>query len=171
MAVETVLEAQKINYHSIELGIVVLTDILTSSQQEKLNKELNHYQLELMTDRNKILVERVKTEILNLLQSSYNMPLKLSAFLSMMLGYNYTYLANVFAEQEEMTLEKYFIMQRVERVKELIVYEDLSLSQITKQLHYSSISHLSVQFKKVTGFTLTDFKKRCQFEDFIWRSC
>ena len=122
-----------------------------------------------MEDHNKILAERIKAEIIGLLQSPKIFKLKLSVHLSQSLGYNYTYLSNSFSEQEGMTLEKCFISQRIERAKELMVYEDLSLTQITDELAYSSVSHICVQFKKVTGLTPVEFKKRSRSDNFVWR--
>lgn len=169
MAVEEVLNAAQIAYSSVELGRAKLTLPLTDTQRKAVIKGLAHYGLELLEDRNKILVERIKTEINNLLNASHQLQLKLSVHLSQMLDYNYTYLANVFSEVEGMTLEKYFIRQRIERAKELMVYEELSLGQIADALSYSSVSHLCLQFKKVAGLTPAEFKRRCQSDDFIWR--
>jgi AraC-like DNA-binding protein len=169
MAVEAVLKANNIAYNSVELGRADLADELTPAQRAKVAEGLLHYQLELMEDPGRILVERIKTEIITLLQSRQPMQLKLSVHLSKVLNYNYTYLANTFSEQEGMTLERFFISQRVERVKELIVYEYFPLVQIAEELGYSSVSHLSQQFKKVTGITPAEFRKRCQSDKFIWR--
>lgn len=169
MAVEAVLRENGVEYHAVELGRARLQAPLTAIQKAGVTKGLAHYKLELMEDKSKILVEGIKTEIINLLQSPHTLQLKLSAHLSRALGYNYTYLANTFSEQEGMTLERYFISQRIERVKELMVYEDLSLTQISYELAYSSVSHLCLQFKKVTGLTPAEFKKRCRSGDFVWR--
>jgi AraC-like DNA-binding protein len=139
MAVEEVLKANAISYHSVELGVAKLSAPLTAVQKETVSKGLAHYHLSLMEGRNKILVERIKKEITGILHAEEPLRFKLSAHLSQALDYNYTYLANMFSEEEGITLERYFIQQRVERVKELIVYEDLSLAQITDQLNYSSV--------------------------------
>lgn len=169
MAVEKVLNDNAISFHAVELGIAKLCAPVTAAQKEKVSKGLAYYHLSLMEDRNKILVERIKTEIIRILHTEEPLRYKLSAHLSQILDYNYTYLANTFSEVEGITLEKYFIQQRVERVKELIVYEDLSLAQITDQLNYSSVSHFCLQFKKVTGLTPAEFKKHCGSDDFVWR--
>lgn len=170
MAVQAVLEAAGIPYLSIELGKIKLPDVLSPSQKTTLSKGLKHYQLELMENKVKIFVERIKTEINNLLHSPNSRQLKLSVHLSMALGYNYTYLSNTFSESEGITLERYFITQRVERVKELVVYEDLSLTRIADKLSYSSVSHLCLQFKKVAGITPAEFKRRCQSGNYVWRA-
>jgi AraC-like DNA-binding protein len=169
MAVQAVLEEAGIPYLSIELGWAKLKDILTPEQKTKLKTGLGRYELEMMEDRREILIERIKTEIIRILHSPDPLQFKLSAYLSQVLHYNYTYLANSFSEQEGITLERYFIAQRIERVKELIVYEDMSLNQITDELAYSSVSHLCLQFKKVSGLTPAEFRKASLAENFIWR--
>lgn len=169
MAVEAVLNANNIRFHSVELGRAKLVKELTLSEKAKIVEGLRHYELELMEARSKILVERIKTEIISLLHASEPMQFKLSAHLSKVLDHNYTYLANTFSELESMTLERYFITQRVERVKELIVYEDLLLTQITDELAYSSVSHLCQQFKKVTGITPAEFRRLCRSDKYVWR--
>lgn len=103
--------------------------------------------------------------------SQNEMLLKLSEYLSKSLNYDYTYLSNIFSEMEGSTIERFYIVTRIERVKELIVYEGLTISEIANQLNYSSVSHLCLQFKKVSGQTPSMFKKRCESEDFVWRTC
>lgn len=172
MAVQTTLEKLKIDYLSIELGKVKLKTELEPVLQKELNASLKRYDLELMEDRKKILVERIKTTIVQLLHSSNtNLELKLSVFLSESLHYNYTYLANTFSEMEGTTIERFYIENRVERVKELILYEELTLTEIADRLNYSSVAHLCLQFKKVTGQTPAVFKKLCRSDDYVWRRC
>jgi AraC family transcriptional regulator len=170
MAVQSVLEALQIDYKSIELGRVKLRDYLSSEQKKALNTALQKYELELMEDKKKILVEQVKSLILEIFhQPDTDMELKLSAYLSKKLNYEYTYLSNMFSEMEGSTIERFYIVSRVERVKELMVYEDLTLSEIAYQLKFSSVSHLCQQFKKVTGETPSDFKRLCESDGYIWR--
>lgn len=172
MAVQSVLESLNINYLRIELGKVSLTTALSLVEQEVLNSSLKKYGLELMDDKRKILVERIKTLIIELFHSSeVELDLKFSEHLSRSLHFDYTYLSNVFSEMEGSTIEKFFITQRIERVKELMVYEGFSVSEISHQLNFSSVSHLCLQFKKVTGQTPSQFKKLCATEDFVWRKC
>ncbi|MBC7826603.1 MAG: helix-turn-helix transcriptional regulator [Chitinophagaceae bacterium] len=172
MAVQSVLEGLSIRYSSIELGKVALLEVLSPDQQKKINAALQHYKLELMDDKRKILVERIKILIIELLHSPDNeMRLKLSEYLSKGLHYDYTYLSNIFSEMEGSTIERFYIVTRIERVKELIVYEDLSVTEIAYQLNYSSVSHLCLQFKKVTGQTPSMFRKKCESGDFVWRIC
>jgi AraC-like DNA-binding protein len=172
MAVQAVLEELNIGYTSIELGKVKLTEDLSVQQRSDLDAALRIYELQLMEDKRKILVERVKTLIIELFHSAdVELNVKFSAHLSESLQYDYTYLSNVFSELEGSTIEKFYITQRIERVKELLVYEGLSVSEITHQLSFSSVSHLCLQFKKVTGHTPSNFKKLCATENFVWRKC
>jgi AraC family transcriptional regulator len=170
MAVRTVLETLNIAYTKIELGKAELKRGLSVQQRDELDFALRVYELELMEDKRKILVERIKTLIVELFHSSgEELSLKFSAHLSRSLHYDYTYLSNVFSELEGSTIEKFYITQRIERVKELIVYEGLSVTEIAYRLNFSSASHLCLQFKKVTGQTPSNFKKLCATEDFVWR--
>jgi AraC-like DNA-binding protein len=170
MAVQSVLEELHIEYESIELGRVNLRTYLSSDQKKLLNNALKKYELELMEDQKTVLVEQIKVIILELFQEpDTEMQIKLSAYLSTKLNYQYTYLSNLFSEKEGFTIERFYIVSRVERVKELMMYEDLSLSDIAYQLKYSSVSHLCLQFKKVTGQTPSAFKSLCQSNDFVWR--
>jgi AraC-like DNA-binding protein len=172
MAVQAVLERLNINYSLIELGKVRLTSNLSLLQAKDLDAALQVYELELMDDKRKILVERIKTLIIELFHASeVEGQLKFSEYLSRKLHYDYTYLSNVFSEMEGSTIEKFYITNRIERVKELIIYDGLTVTEISHHLHYSSASHLCLQFKKVTGFTPSRFKAMCASEDFIWREC
>lgn len=170
MAVETVLKEAGVCYVSVILGKAVLAQELTPVQKAKVEEGLKYYELELMQDKKEILVERIKVEIHSLLKSPGKTQFKLSAYLSNALDFNYTYLSNTFSEKEGKTLEHYFIAQRIERAKELMVYETLSLAQIADELLFSNVSHLCVQFKKVAGITPAEFKKLCLSDDFEWRA-
>lgn len=172
MAVQSVLERLHIDYLTIELGRVKLAGDITREQQNELNNALLYYQLELMEDRKKILVEQIKVLIIDMFHSSYvDVQVKFSEYLSKSLYYDYTYLANSFSEMEGYTIERFYIVNRIERVKELMVYEALSLTEITYKLNFSSVSHLCLQFKKVTGLTPSMFKKLCESHDYVWRTC
>jgi AraC-like DNA-binding protein len=170
MAVQAVLEEAGAPYLAIELGWAKLREHLTLEQTVQVREGLDRYELAMIEDKTAILIERIKTEIVRILHSPDPMHLKLSAHLSQVLDYNYTYIANTFSEQEGITLERYFIAQRVERVKELIVYEEMSLNQIMDELAYSSVSHLCLQFKKVSGLTPAEFRKQSRAENFIWKA-
>lgn len=170
MAVQSVLDELKIGYLNIELGRVKLAGELNAEEQKKLNMALTHYGLELMDNKKKILVERIKTLIIEMFNSPNDeIRSKFSEYLSKNLHYEYTYLANCFSDMEGSTIERFYISYRIERVKELLVYEALSIKEIAYQLNYSSVSHLCLQFKKVTGQTPTMFKKLCESEEFAWR--
>lgn len=171
MAVKSVLENLHIQYQSVELGRVQLNDVLTTEQQKNVNTALQFYELELMDNTRKILVERIKTAILELLHNGPGDTRKLSVYLSESLHYDYTYLANIFSETEGRTIERFYIENRVERVKELLVYESLTVTEIAYKMNYSSVAHLCLQFKKVAGKTPSMFKKLCESDNFVWRKC
>ncbi len=172
MAVQSVLESLNINFLRIELGKVSLTTHLPLEEQEILNFSLKKYELELMDGKRKILVERIKTLIIELFHSSeVELNLKFSEHLSRSLHYDYTYLSNVFSELEGSTIGKFYITQRIERVKELMVYEGLNITEISHHLNFSSVSHLCLQFKKITGHPPSTFKRLYSTEDLVWRKC
>ncbi len=172
MVVQSVLQELGIGYLSVELGKVELAGELDPGNQKKLVSALQYYQLELMDNRKKILVERIKVLIIELIRLPDTEPvLKFSEHLSARLHYDYTYLSNIFSDAEGSTIERFYISNRVERVKELIVYEAMSLKEISYQLNYSSVAHLCIQFKKVTGITPTVFKKLCGTTGYTWRTC
>ena len=172
MAVQSVLGNLGIEYLTVELGRVRLAADLTPAQKDALDAGLRYYSLELMANKKLILVEQIKLLIIQKFQAAdQETGLKFSVYLSNSLQYDYTYLANIFSEIEGSTIERFFITSRIERVKELMVYETLSIKEIAFQLNYSSVSHLCLQFKKVTGHTPSVFKKLCNSTDFIWRTC
>lgn len=161
MAVQVVLEKLEIDYKEIEIGKVTLSKELDPEKQKKLNEALQYYELELMDHKKAILVERIKNLITEMFHSPDNeIPLKLTHYLSKTLHHEYTYLSNIFSEVEKSTIERFFISTRVQRVKELLIYEGLSIKEITYELNYSSVAHLCGQFKKVTGKTPSLFKKQ-----------
>lgn len=159
IVVKSELDKLGIHYNSVELGEVDLSDKASKEQLEKLNIALQLTGLELMDDNKKILVEKIKTIIITLIH--YNddqIKVNLSSFLSEKLNHNYTYLSNLFSEIKGTTIEQYYIANKIEKVKELLVYDELSLTEIAWKLHFSSVSHLSNQFKKMTGLTPSHFK-------------
>jgi AraC-like DNA-binding protein len=170
MAVETVLSTLSIPWADISLGKVELQKALTEEELSLVNQGLKEYELELMGDRKKILVERIKTAIIELLHNDLmDNRLKLSEYLSSQLNYDYTYLSNHFSEMEGSTIERFYLVNRIERVKELIVYEGLNVTEISYRLQYSSVSHLCSQFRKIAGCTPADFKRKLSSPDFAWR--
>ena len=161
MAVQAVLEKLEIDFKEIEIGKVTLAKEIDREQQKKLNEALQYYELELMDHKKNILVERIKNLITEMFHSPHDdKPLKISYYLSKMLHHEYTYLSNIFSEVEKSTIERFYISARVQRVKELLVYEGLSIKEISFELNYSSVAHLCWQFKKVTGLTPSEFKKQ-----------
>jgi YesN/AraC family two-component response regulator len=143
----------------VELGEVELNADLSESQKQVVNSMLNQLGFSLIDDKISLLIERVKTLIIELIQQN-NSELKtnLSDFLSTHLNRDYNYISNLFSEVEGRTIENYYIAQKIEKVKELLVYDELSLSEIANLLNYSSVAYLSNQFKKVTGLTPTYFR-------------
>lgn len=145
---------------NIDLGEVEIQEEDISSIKEDLNKKLLSVGFSLLDDKKTRLIEQIKTLIIELIQTEENdVNLKLSEYLSQMLNKDYSTLSNLFSEVEGITIEKYYINQKIEKVKELLVYDELTLSEIAFKLNYSSASYLSNQFKKITGLTPGHFKK------------
>lgn len=171
MVVKAELDKLGLHYSAINLGEVNLYDKITPDQISILKSELLKTGLELMDDKKAILVERIKSIIIEMVHSSEEVPkVNFSEFLISKLQYDYTYLANLFSEVTGITIEHYLINHKIERVKELLIYDELSLTEISYRLNYSSVAHLSNQFKKVTGLTPTFYKnlknkRRANLED------
>ena len=157
--VKQVLTNLGYHYLIVNLGNAEITENITLNQKEELKTALLKFGLELMDDKKSILIEKIKKVIVELIHY-HDEPLKInfSNYLSEKLNHDYTYLANLFSETEGMSIEHYIIMHKIERVKELLAYNELSLTEISYNLHYSSVAHLSNQFKKVTGLTPSHFK-------------
>ncbi len=154
-------ELEKLGLHPIvvELGQVEIIETLGNEKINELNLVLQKQGFELINDKKKRLVEKVKNSIIDLIYSKNNfLKINLSEYLTKAIEQEYNYISTLFSQQEGITIEQYYIVQKIERVKELIIYNELSLSEIAFQLNYSSASHLSKQFKKITGFTITEFK-------------
>lgn len=161
MVVRTELE--KLNLHpvNIALGEVVIEEKeLKKEQQSNLSNSLKAVGFELIDDRRSKLIEKIKTFVIDTVHYKDEQPKKnYSELLSQHLHHDYSHLSNLFSEVEGITIEQYIINQKIEKVKELLMYDELSLSQIALQLGYSSTAHLSAQFKKLTGFTASKFKE------------
>jgi AraC-like DNA-binding protein len=158
MAVATELQDAKIQAETIELGEVTLKQVPEQGQLSQLRTRLQSLGFELIDDQKSKVIERIKTLIIEQVHYSADLPrFKLSVWLAEQLKYDYHYLSNLFSAVEGQTIEKYHIAQKVERVKELMVYNELTLSEIAFQTGYSSVAHLSSQFKQVTGLTPTAF--------------
>jgi AraC-like DNA-binding protein len=160
MVVKSELDKLGLHHGAIELGEVEVDGNITTEQREQLKAALHVSGLELMDDPKAILIEKIKNVIIEMVHYSHEMPrVKYSEYISKKLNYDYTYLANIFSEVKGTTIEHYIIANKIERVKELLMYDELTLTQISYLLNYSSVAHLSNQFKKVTGLTPTFFKK------------
>jgi len=159
MIVKSELERQGINYTIVELGEVEITGKVSKDQLDSLGAALKLAGLELMYDDKIILVEKIKTTIIRLVHyMDEQIKINLSDFLSEKLNHNYTYLSNLFSEVKGITIEQFYLSNKIEKVKELLVYDELNLTEIARKLNYSSVSHLSNQFKKLTGLTPSHFK-------------
>jgi AraC-like DNA-binding protein len=160
MVVKSELEKLGLLYARVDLGEVELLEDISAEQQDQFKAGLLKSGLELMDDKKSVLIQKIKNIIVELAHYSEEpLPIKFSEFLSQKLEHDSTYLANLFSEVQGTTIEKFFIAHKIERVKELLVYNELTLTEIAYQMHYSSVAHLSTQFKKVTGLTPSYFKQ------------
>jgi AraC-like DNA-binding protein len=159
MVVKAELEKLGVHYTTIELGEVEVDDAISVEQKGLLDSALKKSGLELMDSKKSILVEKIKAVIIELVHYREDqIKINLSDYLSEKLNYDYTYLSNLFSEVKGTTIEKFYLSHKIEKVKELLVYDELTLTEIADKLHYSSVSHLSNQFKEMTGLTPTHFK-------------
>ena len=170
MAVQSVLEKLDLHYSEIQLGWVKLDTELSTAQLHQLDRELKFYDLEILENKKKALVERIKTLIIDMLHTADKADnVRFSEYVSGILHYDYTYLSNIYSEMENSTIERFYIEQRIERAKELMIYEGMNVSEIAYALNFSSVSHFCLQFKKVSGQKPAAFKKASESPDFIWR--
>lgn len=159
-SVETILKSQHILFKNVGLGEVNLAEPLSSTQKTQLNKELERVGFEIIETRLNSIIEKIKHNVANYINSVDSVKkLKLSSFIVEKLPYDYSYLSDLFSSVEGITIEHYFINQRIEKVKELLVYDQLTLTEISYLTGFSSVHHLSSQFKKVTGLSPTHFTK------------
>jgi len=144
----------------VELGEVEIMEKLNEQQKKQLNQSLLTFGFELIDDKKSLLIEKIKNIIVELVHySEEQIKTNFSYHISQKLNHDYSYLSNLFSEVAGTTIEKYFIAQKIEKVKELLIYDQLSISEIALKMNYSSVSHLSKQFKKVTGLTPSHFKQ------------
>jgi AraC-like DNA-binding protein len=171
MVVKSELEKLGLHPVTVELGEVEIQETEIDSLKKDLDNVLHSLGFELIDDKKSKIIEKTKTLIIDLVHyKNIDLSTNLSHYLSTNLQHDYNSLSNLFTEVEGTTIEKYFISQKIEKVKELLIYDELSLSEIAYQLQYSSVAHLSNQFKKVTGFSPSYYKqlkdkKRKQIED------
>lgn len=149
-----------LKYVVIDLGVVEILEDITCAQREQLKDNLLRSGLELLNDKKSILIEKIINVITDMIHYSEELPrINYSEYISKKLGYDYTYLSNVFSEVKGINIQQYIIIHKIERVKELLLYDELTLTEISYKLQYSSIAHLSNQFKKVTGLSPSFYKK------------
>lgn len=169
--VKTEIEKLGFEANVIVLGEVELKESIDNKEEKQIKEALENFGFELIDDKKSKVIEKIKTLIIDLVHHKNNqLATNLSEYLSNQLSQDYSTLSNLFSEVEDITIEKYFISQKIEKVKELLVYDELTLSEIAFQLNYSSVAYLSNQFKKVTGFSPSHYKqlkdkKRKQIED------
>jgi len=171
MAVKEELRKLDLHFIVVELGEVEIMEDITVEQRTELKAGLLCSGLELMDDKRAVLIERIKTAVIEMVHyTDEQIKINFSVFLSEKLKHDYTYLANLFSEVQGTTIENYIILHKIERIKELIIYDELNITEIAWKMNYSSVAHLSNQFKKVTGLTPSHFKqlkvkRRTQIED------
>jgi AraC-like DNA-binding protein len=160
LAVKEELKKLGLHFMLVELGEVDIMEEITSTQRELLKVGLLSSGLELIDDKRAILIEKIKSTIIQMVHHTDELiKTNFSDFLGDKLNHDYTYLANIFSEVQGTTIEQFIISHKIERIKELIIYDELNITEIAWKMNYSSVSHLSNQFKKVTGLTPSHFKK------------
>jgi AraC-like DNA-binding protein len=160
MMVKSELIALGFKYTILELGTAEILETMTNDERELFRKNLLKSGLELLDDKRSILIERIKNVITEMIHYTEKEPLvNYSEYISKKLKYDYTYLSNIFSEVTGITIQQFIIINKIERVKELLLYDELNLTEIAYNLHYSSVAHLSNQFKKITGLTPSFFKR------------
>lgn len=154
MVVKEELKKLGLRYLVVDLGMVEIMEDLTQKQREELRENLLRSGLELLDSKKSILIEKIKNVITEMIHYSDEFPqVNYSEYISKKLGYDYTYMANTFSEVKGITIQQFIIIHKIERVKELLLYDELNLTEISYKLHYSSVAHLSNQFKKITGLS------------------
>ena len=160
MAVKEELKKLGLHFILVELGEVEVMEALTKEQIEQLKESLLLSGLQLIDDKKSVLIEKIKNVIIQMVHHSDEViKINFSNYLSEKLNHDYTYLANLFSEVQGTTIEQFLISHKVERIKELIIYDELNITEIAWKMNYSSVAHLSNQFKKVTGLSPSHFKQ------------
>ena len=163
MVVMEELKNLGVPFSSVDLGLVEIPENITEIQRQQLKTNLLKTGLELLDDKKSILIEKIKNVIIEMIHHSDELPkTNYSDYICEKLNYDYTYLANVFSEVKGITIQQYIILNKIERVKELLLYDELNLTEIAYKLHYSSVAHLSNQFKKITGLSPSFYKQMKQ---------
>ena len=158
--VKSIVEKLGLQLVSIDIGEIEVGEILSAQQYEKLKESVHESDFEMISGKENILTEKIKNVVIEMIHYSDEMPvIKYSSYISSKLKTNYTYLSKIFSRVKNVTIEHFIILHKIERVKQLLLFNDLTLSEIAWKLHYSSTAHLSAQFKKITGITPSLFKK------------
>ncbi|KOY84562.1 AraC family transcriptional regulator [bacterium 336/3] len=160
MVVKSELEKLGLQFISVDLGVAEIFEDISFDQREQFKVNLLKYGLELLEDKKSILIEKIKNVIIEMIHYLDEIPkMNYSEYISEKLDYDYVYLANIFSEVKGITIQQYIIIHKIEKVKELLLYDELNLTEISYKMHYSSVAHLSNQFKKVTGLSPSYYKK------------
>ncbi len=160
MMVKEELKKLGLKYTVVDLGTIEMPEGITPQLHNQLKNNLLMWGLELLDDKKAILIEKIKNVIIEMIHYSDELPeINYSGYISEKLQYDYTYLANTFSEVKGITIQQFIIMHKIEKIKELMLYDELNLTQISNKLHYSSVAHLSNQFKKTTGLSPSFFKQ------------
>jgi AraC-like DNA-binding protein len=163
MMVKEELKKLGLKYIVIDLGMVEILEVITEEQRKQLKKNLHKSGLELLDNKKSILIEKIKNVITEMIHYSDELPnMNYSDYISEKLSYDYTYLANTFSEVKGITIQQFIINHKIEKVKELLLYDELTLTEISHKMHYSSVAHLSNQFKKITGLSPSFYKQMKQ---------
>jgi AraC-like DNA-binding protein len=159
LAVKEELKKLGLHFVVVDLGEVEIMEDMTPEQHKQLQLGLISAGLELMDDKRAVLIERIINVITEMIHHAEEVPkVNYSDYISEKLNYDYTYLSNLFSEVKGITIQQFIIIHKIEKVKEYLLYDELSLTEISYKMHYSSVAHLSNQFKKITGITPSDYK-------------
>ncbi len=160
IVVKEILKEMNLHFILVDLGEVDIMEDISPEQKDILNNQLLEAGLELMDDKKAILIEKIKTIIIQMIHHTQeDIKINFSDYLSEKLHHNYNYLANMFSEVQGITIEHFIINHKVEKIKELMIYDELTITEIAYKMNYSSVAHLSTQFKKVTGLSPSQFKQ------------
>jgi AraC-like DNA-binding protein len=160
MIVKEELKKLGLQFVVVELGMVEIMENITQEQHDQLKENLLKSGLELLDDRRAILIEKIKNVIIEMIHYADELPkINYSDYISQKLHHDYTYLSNIFSEVKGITIQHFIIIHKIEKAKELLLYDELNLTEISYRLHYSSVAHLSNQFKKVTGLSPSFYKQ------------